>query len=162
MPPRLVMPARNRVALKLPPSAVTSYVLLSPKDTRAARGFPQSSVVAACKDAGCEKWARGWDTILDERTPKGRTIAEYLRSGRSGREFRELPGGGPGRVTVFRFPPHQRCFREHRTRPEVGLVRGGDWRGNPRGERRVHKNLADWQEDSAIHQQRLAEAVRRG
>lgn len=156
---RMTAPKINRATPKLPPGLVKSYVLLSPRDT---------TVVAACKDVGCPHWAHGWETAVDTRTPLGKQQAEYIRSGRSGREFRELTsvpverGVAAGGIVVFKFAAFQRCFREHRTRPEVGLVRGGDWRGNPRGEKRVHKTLADWQEDCGTHQQRLVQAIERG
>jgi len=151
MPPVMRRPALNRVPPQLPPQFLKSYVLLSPRDT---------TVVQACKDAGCLMWAHGWESVIDERTARGREQAQWIRY-RSGREFRELAGSESG-ITVFRFPAFQRCFANHKTRPAIGLVRGGDWRGNPRGERRVHKTLADWQEDSAIHQGRLVEAIRVG
>lgn len=153
MPPRMTPGKLNRLTPKLPPQALKSYVLLSPRDT---------TVVAACRDVGCPHWAHGWVSAVDESTTTGSMQAEYIRSGRSGREFRELPGRTPEGLTAFRFGPFQRCFREHRTRPETGLVRGGDWRGNPRGERRVHKTLADWQEDFGEHQSRLAQAIEKG
>ena len=159
MPPRMVsqgrVPSRpiNRAAPKLEPQFLKSYVLLSPRDT---------TVVAACPEVGCGHWKRGWETRVDEATTTGKMQAEYIRSGRSGREFRELPGRAADGKTVFRFAPWQRCFREHRTRPEVGLVRGGDWSGNPRGEKRVYKTLANWQEDFGEHQGRLVQAIKRG
>ena len=92
-------------------------------------------------------------------------MAYYIRHG-SGRKFTEqrLPTG----VTAFSFEAGQRCFRaaDHKLRleekPEIFIARGGDWRGNPTGERRVHANGADWQEDFAINQDKVAERVARG
>jgi hypothetical protein len=95
--------------------ATRDYLLRLPRDT---------TVVAACEETRCENWLYGWDTVLDERTPAGRELAAWIRSGQSGRDFREL-GAGDGGTVVFRFGPHQRCFAEHRTRPARWLVRSG-------------------------------------
>lgn len=146
-------PRVNRVTPKLPPQFLKSYVLLSPHDR---------TVIAACSEVGCKHWKEGWVSAVDEWTATGKMQAEYFRSGRSGREFRELPGRTADGKTVFRFAPWQRCFREHRTNPERYLVRGGDYRGNPRRESRLHKNPADWLEDFTEHQGRLLEAIKRG
>ena len=147
------MPARdlpNRIPLALPPEAVQSYRIHSPRDT---------AVKTACEQAGCQWWSTGWDTKVDERTPLGQFQASYIRTeaGRSFREMRTADG-----LTVFRFDPYQRCFDDHVTLPERFLVVGGDWRGNPRGERRVHARADDWVEDFAEHQQVLKDALDRG
>lgn len=135
---------------RMPPQAYRTFRIESPRDTL---------IVQACKDAGCEYWRDGWDSPIDERTGQGRTWAAIIRfqSRRTFRELRRADG-----VTVFRFEPGQRCFRDHKTRPERYLVRGGDFRGNPRREGRDHVNAADWVEDFAAHQGRLVEAIKRG
>jgi hypothetical protein len=120
------------------------YVLRMPKDT---------TVVAACEQVRCDNWRFGWDTILDERTVPGRDAAAWIRSGRSGRSYRELAGGGE--VTVFRFSPHQRCFGEHRTRPARWLVREGRALTE-------HADMHDWIGDLEDHAVRLEEQARRG
>jgi hypothetical protein len=150
--PRLALPSGYRQSMppQMPAQAYTSYVIVSPRDT---------TVVAACQDAGCMAWRHGWESVVDERTPLGKDQAAYIRT-RSGRAFRETRTEAG--LTVFRFEPFQRCFRDHRTRPERFLVRGGDFRGNPRGERRVHANAADWVEDCAAHLDGLTEARKRG
>jgi hypothetical protein len=153
MPPRLIMPASSYRAAappKMPASRYKSFVIHSPQDR---------TVKTVCEEAGCEYWRDGWDSPVDERTGQGRTWAAIIRF-QSKRTFRELQTADG--VTIFRFEPGQRCFRNHQTRPETFLVRGGDFRGNPRGERRVHKNAADWVEDGAIHMDRLVTAIRRG
>src|SRR5690606_34697531 len=115
-------------------------------------------VKTACEDAGCLAWRYGWETRVDEGTELGRAQAAYIRhqSGRTFREIRTAEG-----LTVFRFEPYQRCFAEHRTRPEVYLVRGGDWRRDL-GLIRRHTRPADWVEDFGEHQQRIADQQRRG
>jgi hypothetical protein len=152
MAPRLILPDtyRQNAPPRMPVQAYKSFVIVSPRDT---------TVRTACEEAGCEYWRDGWDSPVDERTEQGRMWAALIRF-KSGRTFRELHRADG--VTVFRFEPGQRCFREHRTRPERYLVRGGDYRGNPRGERRVHQRPADWVEDSGEHLDRLIAAIKRG
>lgn len=139
-----------RLPPALPAHAMQSYRILSPQDT---------TVRAACEQVGCLAHHRGWETRVDESTPLGQFQASYIRR-ESGRTFTELKAEGG--ITVFRFEAGQRCFADHQTWPERFLVQGGDWRGNPRGDRRVHANAADWTEDFAEHQQKIADAVERG
>jgi len=169
MPPVLRMPCRQRSVMpKMPPQSYRSYLIRSPRDV---------TVKTACEQAGCLAWRHGWESPVDERVscggdPSAGTCA-WVRAGqracgacqgrvirRSGRTFTERKTADG--ITVFRFESGQRCFREHRTRPERYLMVGGDWRGNPRGERRVHKTPADWVEDSGEHLQKLVTAIERG
>lgn len=99
----------------IPARAFVTHQVLSPSDR---------TIIAACSEVGCLAWRHGFDKPVDESTELGQHQARIIRSGRSGRTFRELPGR-PGGMTVFRFDPYQRCFAEHRTRAEVYLVRGG-------------------------------------
>ena len=133
-----------------PAHAYRTFQIVRPPDLR---------IRVACEAAGCEAWRSGWQTIVDERTALGVAQAAYIRQ-RSGRTFREQRTGDG--LTVFVFEPRQRCFREHATLGERYVARGGDWRGNPTGEHRIHASPADWVEDFGEHQERLAEAIRRG
>lgn len=116
------------------------YRIRLPKDT---------TVRAACNQVHCASWLHGWDVVLDEREPAKRAAAEWIRSGRSGRTFRELPGGGD--VTVFRFDARQRCFEEHRTKP-ARFTAGGQ----PRAD------MAEWIDDLDNHVGQLADQLRKG
>lgn len=117
---------------------------------------PDITVVAACEDVGCDQWRSGWDTVCDLDTPTGAMVAEMIRSGQSGRTFRELAHGPESRVIVFRFDSGQRCFAEHRTRPGRLLV-------HQRGRVvREHSSLAGLAEDYTEHVGRLAEQRERG
>jgi hypothetical protein len=133
-----------------PAQAYKTYQILSPLDT---------AVRAACEDAGCLAWRHGWETQVDERTDLGVAQATYIRQ-RSGRTFTERRTGEG--LTVFRFEAFQRCFADHQTRPERYFVRGGDWRGNPRGDVREHVRPGDWVEDFGGHQQALADRLQEG
>jgi len=140
----------NRIEPRLPAIAYRTFRIASPHDRM---------VVAACRDAGCDHWLHGWQTLADERTDLGQMQAAWIRQ-HSGRTFREQRTGGG--LTVFTFEPFQRCFRDHETRPERFITRGGDWRGNPTGEYRQHVRPADWLEDFGQHQQRLVDQLERG
>jgi hypothetical protein len=139
-----------RIDPKLPVHAMKTFAIHSPADT---------AIPAVCEQVGCLAWRHGWETTVDESTELGTAQALYIRQS-SGRTFTEQRTGD-GR-TVFRFESGQRCFAEHQTRPERYLVLGGDWRGNPRAERRVHARPADWVEDFALHQQKLASRLQEG
>lgn len=144
------MQTTNRIDPNLPVGAYQTYSISAQRDT---------TVVAACEQVGCPAWTHGWDSVIDESTELGRSQAAYIRT-QSRRAFRETKTDAG--LTVFRFEAHQRCFAEHRTRPEIYLVRDGDWRGNPTGRRRQHARPADWVEDMQENQGRLAEAQQRG
>ncbi len=119
---------------------------------------PDRQVRAACEQVGCERWRLGWKSVIDESTPLGASQAYYIRK-ESGRTFREQKTAAG--LTVFSFESGQRCFAEHRTRPEIYVVRGGDWRKHT-GPARTHQRAADWQEDFQGHQLRLVEQRNRG
>jgi len=138
-----------RLAPALPATAYKTYAVASPTDR---------TIRAACEQVGCLAYRHGWESHVDESTDLGKQQADYIRrlSGRTFREQRTAAG-----MTVFRFEGGQRCFSEHRTRPELYVVRGGDWRQNL-GTIRQHSRPDDWLEDFGEHQQGLAERVRRG
>lgn len=81
----------------------------------------------------------------------------------AGRRYTERKD--PSGMTLFAFDAGQKCFEKHHVpvgRPELFVVRGGDWRGNPRGERRRHTRPEFWVEDFALHQQAIADARNKG
>ncbi len=161
MPPRRVRQTRmawdpflrqylNRDIPVGPVGAYKTYAILQPTDTRER---------AACQDVGCLAYRRGWESAFDESTDLGKAQASYIRW-ESGRDFKESRNAAG--MTVFRFKANQRCFAEHFTHPQIFDVRGGDWRGNPTGQRRRHATVADWVEDSGEHLQRIADQAERG
>lgn len=158
----------NRVTPKLPVTAVKTYGISSPQETH--------SRPATCAEVGCAAHAGGWVTTVDERTPLGRAQASHIRRScvRDGAGVtRETLGGrrwyrerkdAEGR-TLFTFPAGQTCFAEHVVsldRPELFVVRDGDWRGNPTGRARQHTRAADWVEDFGEHQLRLVDQQQKG
>lgn len=151
----------NRVTPAVPAAAMKTYSLLAPIETHRRP--------ASCEDADCQHWREGWATGLDETDPDQQGNATYIR-GMAGRRFTEhkgsrvpsIDGAGQttlviddaGPLTVFLFEPGQKCFRTHSIsleREPLYVVRGGDHRGNPTGERRVHANGEDWVDDLATN-----------
>lgn len=133
----------NRIEPVGPAGAYNTFSISQPSD----RGVRE-----ACEDAGCLAWRRGWEMQIDERTTLGAGQASYIRwqSGRTFKESRTAAG-----LSVFRFPPGQRCFQEHRTFPQFFRVRRGDWRENL-GLVREHTRADDWVE----HMQENLDSVR--
>lgn len=140
----------NRIDPNLPVGAYQTFSIVSPRDT---------TVLAACEQVGCAAWRHGWESTIDESTELGQQQTAYIRQ-RSGRTFREQKTAAG--LTVFRFESGQRCFADHKTRPELYAVRDGDWRGNPTGRTRQHTRAADWVEDFGEHQQKLADQQQKG
>jgi hypothetical protein len=136
--------------LLLAPGAYQTYSITKPRDTL---------IRAVCEQVGCAAWRYGWESTVDESTGLGRSQAVYIRQ-RSRRTFTETRTGAG--LTVFRFESGQRCFANHETRPEIYVVRDGDWRGNPTGRARTHQRPADWVEDFGLNQQRLGDDKQRG
>lgn len=98
------------------------------------------------------------------RTARPTTAA--LSAAVAARVRRYMVHRDPTGVTVWTFPPGQECYEAHTVqldRPALHLVRGGDWRGNPRGTPTVtHRHGANWVEDFALHQDKIADEVRKG
>jgi hypothetical protein len=146
----------NRLAPPLPAGSMKTYQISAP---RATHWRP-----ATCAEVDCAAHVHGWRTVVDESTELGQRQAHHVRkvAGRAYTEHRDEAG-----LTVFTFEAGQRCFAadSHRLpvgRPEIYVVRGGDWRGNPRGDVRKHARPADWVDDFAEHQQQLADRLAQG
>lgn len=145
----------NRVEPLMPVTAYKTYRITSPISTHFRP--------ATCAEADCAAYLNGWVSTIDEATVLGQQQAYYIRK-QSGRAFAEerLPTG----LTQFTFEAGQKCFRDgHQVRldrPELYLVRDGDWRGNPTGVKRQHANSQDWIDDFGEHQQRLADEMKKG
>lgn len=113
---------------------------------------------ARCDEVGCPRHELGWLTVVDEATELGQRRAVYIRR-LAERRFRERREGG---LTHFEFYPGQQCFEQHYVSLEVDplfLRRGGDFRGDPRGEGTFqHKTYDDWANDFGSHQEKLRKA----
>jgi len=145
----------NREVPRIGAEHYKTYQVVSP---RATHYRP-----ATCTEVDCGPHVNGWKTILDEATQQG--LAHYIRKD-SGRKFTEERTEAG--LTVFTFEPGQMCFAAagHQVpleRDPIYRVKGGDWRGNPRGiTARVHKRAGDWVDDFATHQMGIAEQIQKG
>jgi hypothetical protein len=113
---------------------------------------------ATCEEVGCEAWRNGWVT----RVPVGSDLAQYITSGTHGRVYHEAASIDSAE-REFMFPPGQKCFAasKHRLpleREPLYVARGGDARGNPLRERRVHQRPEHWVEDFAENLDRVRES----
>lgn len=144
----------NRILPQGRPGDYKTYSIASPIATHTRE--------ARCEEVECDAHANGWVSAIDVSTDLGSKQANYIRL-HSGRHISSTQTDGT--VVRFTFPAGQQCFAEHRVsleRPALFIVRGGDWRGNPAGIRPVQRKAEDWVDDFATHQQRVADAVKKG
>jgi hypothetical protein len=135
-----------------------------PSDYRTYRiYFGQDMLVKnACELVDCDAYKYGWWTKVDESTELGKQQAAYFRNQlpiRCDRTYKEFQKTAEG-LTPFWFEPKQRCFAEHRTRPQSYSVRLGDNRAIL-GLVRRHTRAEDWAEDFGEHQQQVAERIKK-
>jgi len=147
--------ALNRFEPAMSPQDYKTYRIALPKSTH----FADST----CEDVECAAYANGWRSLIDESAELGAKQAFYIRK-QSGRGFTE--SRTPEGLTEFLFRPGQPCFTQHKVRtelPEIFMVQGGDFRGNPRGTPAVtHTRPEHWVEDFAEHQDKLNTILERG
>lgn len=142
---------RMRIEPAMPPGAYRSFSIIAPIATHFRP--------ATCAEARCEHYEHGWTTTVETAGPQ----AYYIRHD-SGRKFTEEALSLS--VVRFTFEPGQRCFAsaDHKLRvdrPEIYIARAGDWRGTD-GDAYRHAGSADWVDEFAGYQDRLATAVNRG
>jgi hypothetical protein len=115
---------------------------------------------ASCVEVDCQAYANGWISTIDVSTELGQKQANYIRLS-SGRHYAASENGT---AVTFHFASGQACFTTHHIplgRPQLFVVRGGDFRGNPRGEV-FQRRPDDWVDDFANHQQVLADRLQEG
>ncbi len=113
----------QHIPAELPVQAMRTFSIRAPLTTHFRK--------ATCEEANCQHYLEGWRSIVPADSPQ----ADYIRRG-SGRRFTE-GRNSPG-LAEFTFEPGQDCFASdtHRVaidRPEIFVMRDGDWRGNPTG-----------------------------
>lgn len=158
----------NRIPYRVQPRmAEQAYRTFRVEMPRATHWRPGS-----CEEAGCSRWAKGWKTTFTSGTPEGERIRHAIKTSPIRRKYTvaRLP---EGRVEVL-FEAGQPCFlqdhptTQHRVpldRPQIHVVRSGDWRtdaGTRRATRRVHTRAEHWIEEFAENQDRLASIIERG
>lgn len=120
---------------------------------------------ATCEEVGCERWAKGWKTSFVPGTVEGDKIRYFIKSSPIRRKYTVVRLAD--RTEVI-FEAGQECFRQdaaatrHRRpvpRPQIHVVRGGDWRNG--WDRRVVSS-SEWVDRFATNQDRLKTAIERG
>lgn len=124
---------------------------------------PEYQRAATCEEVQCEHWLNGWVT----RVPADSDLEYLIRKERSRRPW-TLEQRDESTVS-FTYGAGTPCFRAstHRVNvrpdlPQLFVVRGGDWRGNPTGARRVHQRPDDWVENLQESTESLRETIERG
>lgn len=137
---------------KLHAAQMKTYAVVTPSDNLRK---------ATCAEVECDAYTKGWQILKENLSAE--LLYTIKQSGRSYTEMSIRDG-----ETWLVFAPGQPCFRAatHRIRldkPELYVVQGGDWRGNPLNvETRVHSGPDPWVDDFATHQQKLANRAERG
>lgn len=135
------MQAPFRIEPSAPVHAYKTYAVTVPA------ADPDDVRTASCADVDCPNLEHGWVSVVDEATELGQRQADYIRRHAGRRFLEERTADG---LTRFVFEAGQECFARHEVageRAPIFLVRGGDWRGNPTGERRIHARPEHWVED---------------
>lgn len=145
-------PEGERIPPNMPPAAYQTFQIASPIETHWRP--------ATCEEAGCEQYANGWRVRVE-----GLSEADLHAIRTSGRKSQRVDVADG--ETWLVFEPGQPCFKAaaHRVplgRPELFIVKGGDWRGNPRGDFKQHQRPEDWIDQFANHQDKLAETLEHG
>lgn len=142
-----------RIEPKMPPTAYRSFEIHSPITTH------YRSV--SCKDMECQYYLGGWVSKVDVSTMQGRKWAVAIRN--SGRRYTYEQRGSE---VVFHFFFGQSCFQApHKVRlerPELYIVRDGDWRTNPTGRKAVDIRPSEFVERMADNLDVLHRAKEQG
>lgn len=138
----------QRIQPLLPVQKMQTYAIRRPVATHTRP--------ATCEEVGCPDFLKGWITRIPAGSPQVDLVIKAARGEIDGlkRPFRELTGRGyltNAGEREFLFESGSPCFRAttHRIgidRPEIYLVRGGDWRANT-GLIRKHTRPEHWVED---------------
>jgi hypothetical protein len=140
-----------RIEPGMPVGSYKSYTIAQPLDTHFR--------AATCAEVGCPDYLNGWQVRVEHLDEQLLHTAKT-----SGRRFRELAIAQG--ETYLVYEAGQSCFQvsRHRLpleRPELYVVRDGDWRGNPTGVVR-QATAQSWTDDFGEHQEQLADRMKQG
>lgn len=143
----------NRLTPEGPAHAYKTYEVRRPRATHFR--------IATCVEVDCPHHIYGWKTVVDMATDLGQRQAKYIAF-KSDRKYKATQSGT---IITFVFTPGQKCFTEHTVpleREPLYIVRGGDWRGNPRRVPTVQRKAPDWVDDFANNQIAVKARIERG
>jgi hypothetical protein len=148
----------NRIQPVGPVQAYKTYSVASPVETHWRP--------ATCAEVDCPAHLNGWATTLMRGSDDERFLRRVCRGEADGYRRNFTEHAQPDGFVQFIFSAGQTCFaiRKHRAplgRPEIYVVRGGDWRGST-GVIRRHTRPEFWVEDFGEHQQRISDAQAKG
>ena len=137
---------------RMSPNAYESYEVKVPLATHWRR--------ATCAEIDCPDYLSGWQVRVEHVPP---ALLHMART--SGRKF--VPLHVRDGETYLVFEAGQPCFQvsTHRKRLERGeifVVRRGDGRGNPTGDRTVMSGPTPWVDRFGENQEKLAARIQRG
>jgi len=125
----------NRNTPELGPEHMRTHAILAPLATHFRK--------ATCEEVECEHYAHGWGVPAKHLTEQD--LHDIKASGRAYTKVQIKEG-----EDHLWFAPGQPCFRAsihviRIDRPELFVVRDGDWRGNPRKtETQVFSSADSW------------------
>lgn len=146
----------SRVQPGMPAQNYKTYGMVMPLKTHFRK--------VSCAEYECDQYRMGFDTVVDISTEIGRKQYDFITHDKT-RSYKATKEGTA--LVRFHFSPGTKPFagpkHDHFTRvdrPPLFVVRGGDWRGNPRGvEPMLHKDGLNWADDFANHQDKLVRAM---
>jgi hypothetical protein len=141
----------NRPAPALPVGTMQTFSIRVPEVTHYRP--------ASCAEVDCPNYLHGWRIRVEGLT------AELLHEARNYGHHRQLDVAEG--ETWLVYEAGQPCFQAstHRVRldrPELYVVRGGDWRGNPTQRVLRHSGPDPWLDDFQTNQQTLADLEKKG
>lgn len=146
----------QRVAPLLPAHAMKTFEIRRPLATHYRR--------ARCEEVGCDKnragWVMGFDLTQQAKVDAANLIRRIAHHRGLKCRITQV-----GTTVTFLFPAGQQCLEGHQVpleRDPLFIVRGGDWRGNPRGERYTHSTGDSFMDDWRTSQDRLDTARGQG
>lgn len=137
----------NRPDVHLPVTSMQTYSIKSPTSTHARP--------AHCREVACKEYYAGWSISLIAGSDDDRFFRRACMGQVDGYR-RPFTTTRDGVFVTFAFEAGIPCrfVMKHVValdRPEIYVVRGGDWRGST-GLIRRHTRARDWVEDFALHQ----------
>lgn len=121
----------------------------------------------SCEEYDCPEYRFGWVTTIDTSTELGQKRYHFITHDKERRYSHQQV---TPTLHVFTYGPGQRPFYDearHTHFAPIGrdpyyLVHDGDWRGNPTGNRVVHRSHEDWVDQFANNQSVLLDMQNRG
>lgn len=140
-----------RLEPQMPPGAYQTFQVAAPLSTHWRP--------ATCEEVACPDYLNGWRLRVEGLTEQDIHVATHC-----GRKYERL-AVCPGETWLV-FEAGQPCFKasKHRKRidrEERFIIRGGDHRANPAGDRR-ETTASGWVDDFGEHQEVLADRLKEG